>query len=134
LVWVMAIISNRDIELNCDEHIIRHMNKEQKANYAGTLLHFSLKSQPNELLLSGFSRYAIPERIAAIATPYRNATVTMVVSILLVIVVTTFSFLSFILVPYTPGLSENTGNVKSHFSQNINDNILTSGSGNITAK
>lgn len=42
LMWVSYVLLCRDIELACDERVIKEMNTEQKADYSQTLLNFSV--------------------------------------------------------------------------------------------
>ncbi|MEG2420002.1 MAG: M56 family metallopeptidase, partial [Oscillospiraceae bacterium] len=60
LVWVMYFLANRDMELACDDLVIRRMDSRQKAAYAQMLLDFSCNLHESAPLFSGFSRYAIP--------------------------------------------------------------------------
>jgi len=66
MAWVMYILANRDLELSCDEKVIRQFGESSAAQYALTLV--SLQEKHNRLPLanSGFGRYAIIERITAI--------------------------------------------------------------------
>lgn len=38
LIWLMAREAGRDIEISCDDHTIRRMNREQRARYADTIM------------------------------------------------------------------------------------------------
>ena len=38
LVWLMAREANKDIEISCDDAVVRHMNKEQRRQYAEAIL------------------------------------------------------------------------------------------------
>ena len=104
LVWAMYFCANRDMELACDHSVIRKMSATQKAVYANTLLAFSHKPIQGVPLFSGFSRYAISERIVAITKAKKCAAVGIIGAILVTMAVT-FSFLSFSIAPYVPGLS-----------------------------
>lgn len=66
LVWVMYILLNRDIELSCDEAVVRHFGEESKAAYAFVLI--SMEEEKSGIIPLGnsFSKNAAKERITAI--------------------------------------------------------------------
>lgn len=66
LVWVLYVLANRDIELACDEAVLRTMGDTLKSSYAMTLLGMEEKRCHSTPLYSNFSKYAIEERIHAI--------------------------------------------------------------------
>ncbi len=68
-IWIVYVLANRDIELSCDEAVIRSMKAgiSRKA-YAMALINlaeYRLKFAP---IVSGFNKSDIEERIAAIMT------------------------------------------------------------------
>lgn len=66
LVWIMYVLMNRDIELSCDESVLRHMEGDRRRNYALTLI--SLEERRNGILplYSSFSKSSIERRVKAI--------------------------------------------------------------------
>ncbi len=66
LVWVMFLLAGRDLEVSCDQKVVRMYGREARGPYARTLL--DLESQRTGLfpLASGFSKSALEERIGAI--------------------------------------------------------------------
>ena len=79
LVWVMYILSNRDIEYDCDERVVNIMGGESRKGYASTIL--MLIERGNGSVLSGnsFSGGTEEERIKTIISsgkkrPYRHIT------------------------------------------------------------
>ncbi len=66
LVWVMYALFQRDIELACDECVIRRFGEASRADYSYMLI--SMEARQSGLLpfCSSFSRNAIRERIVAI--------------------------------------------------------------------
>lgn len=64
--WLMYILFNRDMELACDEQVIRRMGRECRASYANTLIHMQEQRSILRPLCNNFSRNAIEERITAI--------------------------------------------------------------------
>ena len=72
LVWAMYILANRDIELSCDEAVLRLFGENKKATYARVLI--SMEETRNGLtpLCNNFSKNAIEERITAIMKTKKN--------------------------------------------------------------
>ena len=66
LVWAMYILFNRDIELSCDESVVRSYGESSKSVYAMTLLTMEEKKSGLMPLCNNFSKNAIEERITAI--------------------------------------------------------------------
>jgi len=66
LVWVMYLLSNRDIELSCDESVIRQFGEKTRAEYALLLISMEEKRGVFAPLCSKFSRSAAEERIVSI--------------------------------------------------------------------
>ena len=66
LVWVMCILANRDMELDCDEHVIKYLGRDSRADYAYALI--DLEEQRSVFLSWGnsFSKNAMEERVVAI--------------------------------------------------------------------
>ncbi|MCS7460382.1 M56 family metallopeptidase [Paenibacillus doosanensis] len=65
-VWLMYVLANRDIELSCDEAVVRAFGRNVKSAYALTLI--GLEEQKNRFtpLVNNFSKNAIEERIVSI--------------------------------------------------------------------
>ena len=89
LVWVMYILANRDIELSCDEAVVRLFGETTKAAYARALI--SMEETRNGLtpLCNNFSKNAIEERITAIMKIKKTTVFSFVLALALVICVTT---------------------------------------------
>ncbi|WP_125144177.1 M56 family metallopeptidase [Clostridium transplantifaecale] len=66
LVWVMYILANRDLELSCDEKVVRMFGETVKSAYALTLIDMEEQRIGLTPLCSHFSKNAIEERIEAI--------------------------------------------------------------------
>ena len=66
LVWVMYILANRDIELSCDEAVVRFFGENTKAAYARALISMEETRSGLTPLCNSFSKNAIEERITAI--------------------------------------------------------------------
>lgn len=66
MVWVMYILFNRDIELTCDEGVVRQFGEKSKAVYSLTLINMEEKQSGLLPFCNNFSKNAIEERITAI--------------------------------------------------------------------
>ena len=66
LVWVMYILANRDIELSCDEAVVRLFGENAKAAYARALISMEETRSGLTPLCNNFSKNGIEERITAI--------------------------------------------------------------------
>ena len=66
LVWVMYTLLNRDIELACDETVIKHFGEKSKKSYAMLLINMEEEKHSTIPLGSNFNRNATEERITAI--------------------------------------------------------------------
>lgn len=66
MVWLMYIFFNRDLELYCDETVIRRFGEEEKSAYAMTLIEMEEEKSRFILLGNNFSKNAIEERIRAV--------------------------------------------------------------------
>ena len=85
-VWVMYYFFNRDIELSCDECVLRH-NREARSAYAMTLIHMEENRTHMAPLFSHFGENAIEERITAIMKMQKVTFGISLFSILLVLAV-----------------------------------------------
>ena len=66
LVWAMYVLANRDLELSCDERVVRGFGTGSRADYARTLIAMEETKSGLAPLYSGFSKTATEERIVAI--------------------------------------------------------------------
>lgn len=89
LVWLMYFLANRDIELACDEAVVR--SGADRRGYALALLR--LEEERGGLALSGshFSGHALEERIEAIMK-HKNISLAALLVVLVVMSVTTTVF------------------------------------------
>ena len=66
LVWLMTVLAGRDMELACDEAVLRALGSECKKAYALTLLDMAQRRPAPAPLCSAFARSRAEERIRAI--------------------------------------------------------------------
>jgi len=89
LVWIMYVLANRDIELSCDEAVVRAFGANQKSAYALTLVRMEERRSLQTLLCNNFSRNAIKERIDAIIKLKKTSLTGITAALFLVIVAAT---------------------------------------------
>lgn len=89
-VWLAFFFTNRDIELACDESVLRHTGFEHRAAYAFMLIHFkSLKNGPLSLY-NGFCKKKSEERIFAIMKADTTTKTVQMMSLLFICLMLTF--------------------------------------------
>ena len=81
-VWVMCILAPRDIELSCDEAVVRRFGLESRRGYALALLKMEESRRCFNAFASGFSKSAAEKRIRAIMKLGRTSTRQVVASVL----------------------------------------------------
>lgn len=88
LVWVMYILFNRDLELSCDETVVRRFGMDIKSVYATALISMEEKKSGLTPLCNSFSKNAIEERIRAIMKIKKTSKFAVIISAVLVICLT----------------------------------------------
>lgn len=91
LVWAMYILANRDIELCCDESVVRSFGETVKSAYALALIGLEETRSRFMPLCNNFSKTAIEERIVSIMK-YKKTTLTAILLAVVMIIGTTASF------------------------------------------
>ncbi|MCM1056543.1 MAG: M56 family metallopeptidase [Firmicutes bacterium] len=89
LVWAMYILANRDIELSCDEAVIRHFGENTKAAYARSLISMEETRSGLTPLCNNFNKNAIEERITAIMKYKKTSIFSLVLALALIFGTTT---------------------------------------------
>lgn len=92
MVWIMWILFSRDVELSCDESVLRHMGEASKATYAMMLIQMEAERSGIAPLCSGLrfriGKNAMEERITAIMKTKKKSVMAVVAAAVLVISVT----------------------------------------------
>ena len=88
-VWAMYILVNRDMELSCDECVVRGFGEKSKSGYAKTLIRMETVKSGMTPLCNNFSKNAIEERITAIMKMKKNSFISVLIGVVLVASVTT---------------------------------------------
>ena len=89
IVWVMYFLANRDMELYCDEAVVRKGKKEARESYALALLHMEEVRKLSFSLYSYFSKNKMEERIVAIMKIKKNSILSLTFAAALVAGTTT---------------------------------------------
>lgn len=84
LVWVMVIMFNRDLEITCDEMVVRHFGTVTKTAYAYSLISMAEHRSKLAPFYSGFSRNAVEERITAIMKIKKHSLIMVLISVMIV--------------------------------------------------
>lgn len=85
LVWVMYILANRDIELICDESVVRIHGVNTKTKYALTLIELEEKRSHLTPLCNHFSKNSIEERINFIMKTKKTTMIGIVIALAMII-------------------------------------------------
>lgn len=89
MVWVMYILANRDIELSCDEAVVRCFGESKNSAYALTLIEMEEQKKDQFLMFNNFARNAIEERIVAIMKIKKKSMFGIAIPVALVLATTT---------------------------------------------
>ncbi len=84
-MWVMYVLANRDIELSCDESVVKTFGETIKSVYAMTLIGMEEKKNRLTLLTNNFSKYIIEERIVSIMRMKKNSLAGAILAVSLVV-------------------------------------------------
>lgn len=85
-VWAMYFFFNRDLELSCDDCVVKHFG-DARAAYANTLIGMEEKKNFSTPLCNHFSKNAIEERITAIMKSEKTTVGMVIVAVLIVVTV-----------------------------------------------
>ena len=88
-VWVMYRLFNRDIELACDESVIRQFGEKSKSAYSLMLINMEAAKSGLLPFCNNFSKNAVEERITAIMKMKKNSLFAICIAAMLIVGVTT---------------------------------------------
>ncbi len=91
LIWVMYFFVNRDVELSCDEFLLRHQNSGYKKEYLSALVNLEEKKAERGVLCSSFCKYPIEERIKVMVKTGKEPSRRILLSMLIVCLITILS-------------------------------------------
>lgn len=93
LLWLAWFLLCRDIELACDERVIRGMSREERAGYSQALLACSARGRGKPVCPLAFGEAGVRERVKA-ALSYRKPAVWVVVLAVVLIAAAAVCFLT----------------------------------------
>ncbi len=117
--WIMLILLNRDIELACDEEVIKYLGLCNRSDYAMTLIAFEEIKSGLLNVNSNFSKDALEERIVAIMKCKKTNKYIFGTAILCILAVCTF-----IITDYQVNATGSQKNI-STFEDSLNDGIMS---------
>lgn len=107
LIWIMCILANQDLELSCDETVVRSFGETMRSAYALALIDLEERKSFLMPLCNSFSKNAVEERITAIMKIKKVSAFSIVLAFMLVFgVVTVFA-------TSMPAKADNTANLGS---------------------
>lgn len=89
LVWAMYILANRDIELACDEKVIKQFGTNKKSDYARILISMEQIKSGITPLCNNFNKNAVEERIEAIMKTKKRTILSVILATSLIVGTTT---------------------------------------------
>ena len=92
LVWIMFVLANRDLELTCDEAVVRHFGMETKEAYAYSIIDMAEHRSAFTPFFSGFTKNAAEERIESIMKMKRASIPSWGIALVLAAVLTVGAF------------------------------------------
>lgn len=124
-VWALYFFANRDIELSCDETVVRYFGEDSKSAYAMSLIHMEeIKNTPMPFG-NHFSRNTAEERITAIMKIQSPSVRADILAVVLIISITAaFTTSSFTM------KEQGIGSIETAKRSGIQNATLFSGSGN----
>lgn len=84
-VWMMLYFLERDIELSCDQEVLSLLGKEERREYAGSLLALAAEYERYGILSSGFGKKELKERVVSIMK-YKEKTRKSVLAAVLILI------------------------------------------------
>lgn len=93
LIWVAYILLCRDIELACDEQVIKDLGMEQRAEYSQSLLNCSISHRMVSACPLAFGEVGVKERVKHVLN-YKKPAVCLVAIALLSCVIVAICFLT----------------------------------------
>ncbi|MBE6551353.1 MAG: hypothetical protein E7665_04380 [Ruminococcaceae bacterium] len=93
LMWIAYILLCRDIELACDEKVIKELDKSERADYSQALLSCSVNRRIIAACPLAFGEVSVKNRVKSVLN-YRRPAFWLIVLALIVCVFTAISFLT----------------------------------------
>lgn len=87
LMWLAYILLCRDIELGCDEKVIKELKNEQRADYSQTLLNLSISHRIVSACPLAFGEVGVKERVKSILNYKKPAFWIVIIAVVLCVAV-----------------------------------------------
>lgn len=87
MVWLLYFLGNRDLELSCDEAVLRQFGTRARGDYARMLIRMEERKSGLSPIYNGFSKNAVEERVRAIMRHKKRSAPAVCTAVLLVAVV-----------------------------------------------
>lgn len=114
LIWVMCFFVNRDVELSCDELLLKHQGQEYKKGYLRVLLNWEEQKTERGILCSSFCKYPIEERIRVMAKAGKEKPKNYLLALILVCLISILSVGSTVRAEMPCFYDESRSNVIGH--------------------
>lgn len=85
--WAMYALVNRDIELSCDEAVIRKVGSASRSDYAMTLVRFAELKEMSLFCFNSFGKSVLTERVNAVMTKKKTGALSLAGGIALCMIV-----------------------------------------------
>lgn len=105
IIWLAYILLCRDIELACDEKVIKELDNEQKANYSQALLACSISRRMISACPIAFGEVGVKNRIKSILNYKKPAPWIILISIIVCVIIA----VCFLTNPVQPTIYDITG-------------------------
>ena len=73
LVWVAYILSGQDMEMSCDEAVLKGMGRDDRAKYAETLLKVAIGKKRHTVVTVAFGENCVKDRIRNLARTQKQS-------------------------------------------------------------
>lgn len=80
LVWAMFLAAGRDIELACDEAVIKSLGDSARKSYALALLDMAESRRSYTVLTNAFGQNAVEKRVKAIVKGKKNSVIAIIIA------------------------------------------------------
>lgn len=86
LVWIFCHLAARDMELSCDEAVVRSLGPDGRRAYALVLIHMEARKSRLPSLFNCFSKNNTEERIKTIMKYKKSSVVTLTAAVVIIVV------------------------------------------------
>lgn len=117
LVWLSYILLCRDIELACDEKVIKSLDNEQRADYTEALVMCSIKHGFASTCPLAFGEIGVKERVKSVMKYKKTSFWVIIISVVLLIIIG----LCFLTNPSTQDKEDNS--VYIDYTQTVQSNV-----------